>query len=50
MRRAIWRTKERQFKVGDVVFVVDSNATRGKWNLARVLEVYPGRDGVLRMI
>ena len=50
MRRAKWRTKERQFKVGDVVLMVDSNVTRGKWNLARVLEVYPGRDGVVRNV
>ena len=36
----------RQFKVGDVVLLVDDNLARGKWNLARVVEVFPGKDGV----
>ena len=30
MRRVKWRTKERQFKVGDVVLMVDSNVTGRK--------------------
>ena len=50
MRRARWRSKERQFKVGDIVLMMDSNLARGKWNLARVVEVYPGRDGVIRNV
>ena len=48
MQRAKWQSKERQFKIGDIVLMVDSNVARGKWNLARVIEVYPGRDGVAR--
>jgi hypothetical protein len=48
MRRAKWKTKKRQFKVGDIVLVADTSVARGKWNLARIVEVYPGRDGVIR--
>ena len=44
------RAKGRQFKVGDIVLVVDTNVARGQWNLARVMEVYPGRDGVERNV
>ena len=50
MRRAKWKTKKRQFKVGDIVLVADESVARGKWNLARIVEVYPGRDGVIRNV
>ena len=50
MRRAKWRQRERQFKIGDIVLIVDENVSRGKWNLARVIEVFPGKDGVIRNV
>ncbi|XP_028398996.1 uncharacterized protein LOC114522501 [Dendronephthya gigantea] len=50
MRRTKWKRKERQFKCGDIVLVVDDNLARGKWNLARVIEVFPGKDGVIRNV
>ena len=50
MRRAKWKQKERQFKIGDIVLMVDENVSRGKWNLARVIEVFPGKDGVIRNV
>jgi hypothetical protein len=43
-----WQRKERQFKVGDIVLLVDDNLPRGKWNMARVVEVFPGKDGIVR--
>lgn len=48
IRRTKQKTEKRQFKVADIVLVVDSKVARGKWNLARIVEVYPGRDGVVR--
>ena len=50
MRRSKWQRKARPFKIGDVVLVVDDNLDRGKWNLGRVTEVFPGADGVVRNI
>lgn len=50
MRRSKWKTKNRQTKVGDIVLLTDDNIPRGKWNLARVIEVYPGQDGVIRNV
>ncbi|KAK3744569.1 hypothetical protein QZH41_003507 [Actinostola sp. cb2023] len=41
MRRVKWQTKQRQVIVGDLVLLVDYNAPRGKWNMARVKETYP---------
>ena len=42
--------KERQLKVGDLVLMVDYEMPKGKWKLARVEEVYPGKDGVVRNV
>ena len=42
--------EQRQVIVGDLVLLVDYNAPRGKWNMARVKETYPGRDGVVRNV
>ena len=50
MRREKWKQKERQFKIGDIVLMVDENVSRGKWNLARLIEVFPGKDGVIRNV
>ena len=50
MRRAKWQLKTRQLQVGDVVLLVDYNAPRGKWDLARVTDVFPGPDGVVRNV
>lgn len=49
-RRVLWALQGRQLKTDDDVLLVDKNVARGKWELARVVEVYPGRDGVVRNI
>ena len=49
-KRGKWRLKERQMKIGDLVLMVDYEIPRGKWKLARVEEVYPGKDGVVRNV
>ena len=35
-------------KVGDVVLVLMSDSPRAHWPLARILEVYKGKDGNIR--
>jgi hypothetical protein len=50
MRRSKWTQKKRQLKVNDVIMMVDDNLPRGKWNLARIVEVLPGKDGVVRNV
>ena len=50
MQRTKWKRKERPLKIGNVVLMVDENVSRGKWNLARVIEVFPGNDGVIRNV
>ena len=43
-----WHKEEPPLQVGDVVLVSEDNVCRGKWPLARVAEVHPGRDGLVR--
>ncbi|XP_067650866.1 uncharacterized protein [Haliotis asinina] len=50
MKRVKWQTKGRQLQVGDMVLLVDINSPRGKWDLARILEVFPGKDGIVRNV
>ena len=50
MRRAKWQLKTRQLEVDDVVLLVDYNAPRGKWDLSRVTDVFPGPDDVVRNV
>ena len=50
MRRAKWQSKERQMAVGDIVLLVDYKAARSTWDLAKVIQVYPGKDGIIRNV
>jgi len=43
-----WYKEEPPLQVGDIVLVSEDNVSRGKWPLARVAEVHPGRDGLVR--
>ena len=45
-----WNTETRNLKVDDVVIIVDANAQRGLWPLARVAEILPGDDGRVRVV
>ena len=47
-RRQKWLNKKPNLKVGDMVLMIDENAPRGSWPLARVAEVHVGRDGLVR--
>ena len=48
--RSKWFHLQRNLKVGDVVLVVDPNAKRGDWPLGRVAQVYPAKDGLVRVV
>ena len=49
-RRAKWRCKKPNFKVGELVILQDDNYKRGKWPLARIINVMPGKDNVVRVV
>ena len=47
--RKKWTQERQDVKVGDVVLVISPDTSRGNWPLGRVLEVYPGTDGRVRV-
>lgn len=48
--RPKWQKKERNFAVGDVVQELDRSLPRGKWSIGHVVKVYPGEDGLVRVV
>ena len=49
-RRACWRDRTPNFRVGELVLLQDDDLKRGRWPLARITKVMPGQDGVVRVI
>lgn len=48
--RTKWTDKVNNVKVGDIVLMVDNRLPRNSWPLARVTEVFPGQDGLVRSV
>ena len=46
--RCKWVNKKRRISKRDLVLAVADNVLRGHWLLARVVDTYPGEDGVVR--
>ena len=36
------------FATGDLVLVVDEKVHHGQWPLGRIVQVHPGKDGIVR--
>jgi hypothetical protein len=47
--RSKWWEPKRDLKVGDVVLAISADKPRGHWPLGRVKEVFPGKDGHIRV-
>ena len=47
--RKKWFHPTHNLKEDDVVMLVEPNAKRGEWPLGRVIEVFPGNDGLVRV-
>ena len=48
--RKKWFHPKHNLKEGDVVLIADPDASRGEWPLGRVIEIYPGSDGLVRVV
>lgn len=48
--RTKWYLKKDSVQVGTVVLLVDDSAPRGIWKLARIEEVFPSGDGLVRSV
>ena len=45
-----WNETRTDLKVGDIVLAISPESPRAQWPLARVLEVFPGQDGHVRVV
>ncbi|XP_030611515.1 uncharacterized protein LOC115798709 isoform X1 [Archocentrus centrarchus] len=48
--RQKWSKVRRNAKVNDIVLLKDDSAPRNQWKMARITDVYPGKDGQVRSI
>ena len=48
--RRKWFHPRHNMKAGDVVLIADTKANRGDWPLGRIVEAYPGSDGLVRVV
>ena len=48
--RSKWTIARRNFAIDDIVLIVDVQTPRNSWPMARVLEVYPNKDGLVRRL
>lgn len=47
-RRSKWHKNSKPVKVDDIVIVIEPNQSRQEWRRGRVVQVYPGPDGIVR--
>ena len=47
-QRQKWTQPNRSLQVGDIVLIADKDAPRCSWQMGRVEDVYPGKDGLVR--
>ena len=48
--RQKWNTPRRNVAVNDIVLVLDKDLPRNRWAKGRVVEVFPGEDGLVRHV
>ncbi|KRZ07030.1 hypothetical protein T11_11806 [Trichinella zimbabwensis] len=48
--RSKWRGDGTEPKVGDIVLIAEDDVNKGRWMMGRVLELFHGRDGVVRSV
>ena len=49
-QRSKWIKDGREYQVDDEVLIMDKNVPRYKWQPGRIVEVFPGRDGRIRVV
>lgn len=49
-QRYKWKSQEENLKIGDLVIIKEDNINPSRWPLARITEVQPGKDGIVRVV
>ena len=50
MKRPCWQGTAPNYRQGELVVLKDDSPVKGKWNLARIVQVLPGKDDVVRTV
>ena len=45
-----WHRRSRNFEIGDMVILQEDGLVPGKWPLDRIMQVHPGKDGVVCVV
>ena len=48
--RQKWYCRSDNLRVGDIVVVIDPGTVRRQWNVGRIVQTYPGPDGLVRVV
>lgn len=48
--RSKWQKSHENLKKGQVVIVSDDNAPPSRWKIGRIVEAFPGKDGLVRTV
>lgn len=48
--RSKWKCVQENLAVGDMVLVKEENTAPLHWPLGRVMQIYPGKDGLVRVV
>ena len=49
-QRNKWKFEKNNVKIGDLVIVKEDNLSPCQWSLGRICEIYPGKDGKIRVV
>lgn len=49
VKRYKWNKANRNIQVGDIVVIVDANGPRNTWKKGKIVKVFPGSDGRIRV-
>ncbi|XP_075157631.1 uncharacterized protein LOC142230898 [Haematobia irritans] len=47
-RRTKWCLPSNPISVGSLVYIIDTDVSRSHWEMGRVLQLFPGKDGISR--
>lgn len=49
-QRPKWKKPHENVQVGQLVLLMEDNIPPSQWNLARIVKVFPGKDGLIRCV
>lgn len=49
-RHSKWQTETTNVKVGDIVLIREDGVFTHEWPMARVIQTFPGKDGLVRAV